>query len=798
MMQKIFRPVTWSALTRVGITVLLAALAVFFPLRLLYVALTVGENNLSNDYLVFTGPVLWIASEGLRFEELKDTCFGLQCEPMTFLLMGLGVRYFEWNIRAEIIFSVFIAMATVFLLYFSIAGITFRLERLWLLVFISAFSFSFTMMSTYTFGQSAIYSTIAFLGISLGLFAVKIWPDTWKGIFAIVIGMWISVWSYGAGMFAIPILFLGLLVGFRKTKYYLGWFFSFLLINIPYWQFLAGYKVSLTSARTFPSFFRYQWITKLLGLFFSNEVYLPYPGKQPIFSSNPLVYGFTGIMVLCLGLWLMFRHYKMRHISLFYTELALISFGLGPILLVSLFREGIAPWYIANSLPFWIGILFLYYSLITNEGISQFPIGNWVKRFAYVLLFIATVLFLHSNITYQDKIFHLLTRAPASASCLRHSLTAPTYCESLLFQWTPGYPASIERLGRPLRENGLSVYSSKQEWTLQGDFLLNSVEVFPSSEYVNPFWVDAKNIVSSWNDYHRLNLVLPSDSEITWAVQIPDQLETAEFKFSLGIFRPGNPSEYQGHAPWDLLVKVTDENKQVYVFQYELNGRDFSGDSSFLQKAIPLEQFSGQKIKISLSAMKNDTQAGDLLLQTPLIYVFTKRNPSGSVTGYQPENVLNIESPASFIQLWPPKEGEERNVLFNNMKADKHNFYKKSGDAYMTFDNGNGYCVYNSTNLFITMSVDEAISYRYGNFLLRIEDINGQMTYAQFNLPFLPDSNLHTYIYPMKLHLATSPSYIEDIVFRPLGYPDRADFRIERLGFFDTKEDLAQCLLNTK
>ena len=54
----------------------------FLPVsRLLTIVLSVGENNLSNDYLEFARPVIKIMNGELKFTEMGKTCFKGQCEP---------------------------------------------------------------------------------------------------------------------------------------------------------------------------------------------------------------------------------------------------------------------------------------------------------------------------------------------------------------------------------------------------------------------------------------------------------------------------------------------------------------------------------------------------------------------------------------------------------------------------------------------------------------------------------------------------------------------------------------------
>jgi len=112
-----------------------------------------------------------------------------------------------------------------------------------------------------------------------------------------------------------------------------------------------------------------------------------------------------------------------------------------------------------------------------------------------------------SNRDYGSKLVFLQTRTPASASCLRNYNLAPSYCEQYVFNWGVGHPGFLAQLARPLQRNDLSVFSSNEEWNLQGDWALDTVWVkFPGRPRAT--WAeDSPNRPLPFYDFRHLETV---------------------------------------------------------------------------------------------------------------------------------------------------------------------------------------------------------------------------------------------------------------------------------------------------
>ena len=231
----------------------------------------------------------------------------------------------------------------------------------------------------------------------------------------------------------------------------------------------------------------------------------------------------------------------------------LIVFSLLAIWQISLFRDGIPPWYCSISMTFWIGLLGLGYVIWTNVKVEQDQsrrpnmLASVIDRLWSVGLVVSVVLlYASSNFTYADKTVFLRTRTPASAACLRNYRNAPSYCEETLVVWPLGKTGYLPMLAQPLERHHLSVFAPHQEWTLQGDFIFDSVRIDETPNIPDIFWSADQTVTPvSWRDYRHLNLFLHTPNSISWTVSLPPNVERADFHSAIDISRstPVDPSE---------------------------------------------------------------------------------------------------------------------------------------------------------------------------------------------------------------------------------------------------------------
>jgi hypothetical protein len=780
-------------------TILIILVSLIPLYRLSAVVFTVGENNLSNDYVAFVGTIIPIINGDISLNSLGQTCFRGQCEPITFFVLAFLVKISQWNVYVELAYSLLVSFITVMIIFFSVSSITFNPKKLWIIIFVSAFSFSLTLISTFTFGQAAIYSTHALLGICLGFLSVKLFANTYKGILLLILGMIISAWSYGGGLLSIPILFIGLLIGFRTKKvFYLTWLGSLILISVPYIQYFSANETA-SSAVEFISLFRATWVINLIGLFFSNGMSFPYPGKEIIFTSNPMIYGYLGIIFLIIGVVFTLWIYGIKNIYRFYSELGLIAFGLGSAWQISVIRAGIVPWYVVNVLPFWIGLVCLYFSLVNNGEFAQRIVPWFARRSAFAFFLLVTILYIHSNIEYGDKVFHLLSRAPVSASCLRNYQKAPTYCEPFLFQWEPGNPVLIQALGNPLDMNHLSVFASSQEWSLQGDYILNSVQIYPSKSGKKPYWIDNEGNISSWSDYHRLDLVLPPTSTIEWNLDMPKDLIDAKF-LTLAKLNSVNGEEESRQSEFVVEINIStpdDGAKSVHLFSLS----NKSNSDGWIPIELPLTEFEGRRLSISITTRTiADGVPVSAVLQYPKIGLELLEAEVETVNQYYPENIVDITNKPILFQFFPADTNYPLNtyyISYNNLLFDQttnvlSNILGKNGN--ISIQNNGNFCVSNDSKFYMTVMAEKGVSANkyYSTVVFNFIATDRGTSSSQIILPFLNDGEIHTYIYPLKL--LEDPSYITGVEIIPMANNDNIDYEIHDIGFYNDGITTNRCL----
>jgi hypothetical protein len=336
-----------------------------------------------------------------------------------------------------------------------------------------------------------------------------------------------------------------------------------------------------------------------------------------------------------------------------------------------------------------------------------------------------------------------------------------------------GYPSLIYELGAPLEENKLSVYAPNQEWLLQGDYLLDTVNIYSSKSGQNPYWVNKDGNVASWADYHRLNLVLPSGSSVEWNVRLPDEADRIDLVSSL----------ITDYDTSEVEIQVGLPNSKMSRFEFNADNVDR------LPIEISIAQYAGQIVRIVISPKgENGTEA---TLDSPKIKISGDQTSSSPLDGYHPQNVIkDFEPKGNFYEIWPSRSDK---LIFDTLDAERNNFYKREGNASLRLDFEDGVCVYNETSFYIKILIDPSISSRFGKITMHLKNLEGIEEYIAFYLPYLADGNSHTYLYPLRLHLTTSPSYLDSIEIIPLQSPGVASFQIESLGLFDPRNTFDKC-----
>lgn len=478
-------------------------LALLAPARMAWIVFTVGENNLSNDY---------VARVPLVTAMLDGTCTlgtyvrnawigGGHSTVAVTPIYWASARFFAWNVRTELAVGLLIAMAALALITATLPSRT----RWLLLPLLSLLVFSTTKVSSFTFGESTIQMGLAQLGVAMGAFGFArrsdrpLAPAAWAAA-----GGVLASWSWGGGVMTWP-AFFGTFA-FRRKRSRAAWALLAAGAAAGLAQYAWILPGEIPSSPAGPAV----WSTKgrlfldVLGRPLVNEIGHADP------SLRSQVTGTAGLLVLAVMVFLLRSRLRERP-----AALVLIAWTLLVAVEIALVRTAVAPWYASPMALFWVGLV-----LLLAGGPAGLRAGGTVA-----VAFLA----LSVQPTWEDKSFYLPSRAPASAACLREWRTAPPECHDRVFQWgNAGRPNELALLGEPLEQRGLSVFGPRRTYLLQGDFAVGRVGIATSRAAA--FFSRDGRTPGDANDFHRLDLVLAPGAAVTWRVDLPKNLKEARFE----------------------------------------------------------------------------------------------------------------------------------------------------------------------------------------------------------------------------------------------------------------------------
>ena len=551
-------------------------LALAFPARMAWIVFTVGENNLSNDY---------VARVPLVTAMLDGTCTlgtyvrnawigGGHSTVAVTPIYWASARFFAWDVRVELVVGLLIAGATLALIAATLSART----RWTLLPLLSLLLFSTTKVSSLTFGESTIQMGLAQLGLAIGAFGFAR-----KGSRALALVAWLAAggvlasWSWGGGVMAWPVFFGALAV--RRVR------------SAGAWALLsAGAALGLA---------QYAWLLRPHGAGGSPGS-TPWGAKAPLFldlvgrplangighadpSIRAQVTGAFGLIALALVLVLLPAAVRSNPVSLLFAAWATLVAAE-----IALARTAVAPWYASPMAFFWVGLLVL---------LAGAPDPVRVGGILVVALLSVSVQF-----TWEDKSYYLPSRSPASAACLREWRTAPAACHARVFQWgEEGHDGELARLGEPLERLHLSVFSRGRKYLLQGDAALGRVAVATPAHAA--FLSRDGRTPGDLNDFHRLDLVLATGAAVTWRVDLPTNLKSARFETRVRA-AAGDPMLARG-----ARVTVDGEAREARVLVP-------AGERAPL--SLDLRPLAGRAVTLRIEA-EEATGAASLILEAPRI-----------------------------------------------------------------------------------------------------------------------------------------------------------------------------------
>lgn len=507
--------------------------------RVCHIILTVGGNNISNDYLDVVPVVNRIFSGQIDTSNiLNNFKVGQHVVALPIAFHLLSAYLFDWNARAELLIGVGINLIKALLLWDLVAKGHRKEWQPLIFGVVLALVFSMTQASVHFFGQACYPVSLTTLGFTIALWGISRFQNDWRGVALMLaggIGAAASMGNVPPCWFA---LFLGLvLYGYSVKRWavYVAWLAGAALSIAPYAYFAIAKPAYLSSAQHGISWI---FMVNLLGRPFSNQVGLNV-GRLPMAE----LIGIAGMVMFALALAANWRLSRWSYSAK--TSLVLCAYGLGSALMLSGVRAYVTPWYGSFAIYFWIGLIGLFMSALQTESstkpVSKGRIDQILKFSCILCLASIPVVYCMSNRSWEDKHVYLITRTPASESALRNFREAPSYIESQLFQWGDGRPKNVTNLAKAPERYQLSAFAPNQIWTLQGDFILPRVRVF-NTDQINPVrFIEDRTADHTvpWSHFEHANLYVHAPNSVSWAISLPPDLQSARLKTALTIGSPG-------------------------------------------------------------------------------------------------------------------------------------------------------------------------------------------------------------------------------------------------------------------
>lgn len=245
----------------------------------------------------------------------------------------------------------------------------------------------------------------------------------------------------------------------------------------------------------------------------------------------------------------------------FYTSLAIASFAVGNLLLTTMVRPIIAPWYGQISLWYWIGLVGMAASLLDLQTTDE-KLTSGAKILSVTTL-ISIASFCLFSPGFEDKEFFLDNRSPAYLSVLRNYQTPPPPGLLPPYKYIPLKP---ERLAKILERYHLPPFGKEDTVIFQGDCVVPGLVQFRNdgTEDSKLYFMsgDNKGIFTA-TYYKRLNLCLSGSMTVTWHVKVPDDAKVAEFTTGLWQLEP-TINKIPDVKPNVLSIEVGSNQTLVY------------------------------------------------------------------------------------------------------------------------------------------------------------------------------------------------------------------------------------------
>lgn len=734
--------------------------------RITLIVLTTGENNLSNDYLRFAYLISRILDGGYNWQNyFRDTFWNGHSLALPVLVYLAVAKFAHWNVYVEMCVGIVMGIVRLALLYDAFVHAKEHRVNWVLWPLLSALIFSVSQMNVFTFGFTNIHMMLNQLGVALGVWGLARFPHRWIGVLCVSCGGIIAALSWSGGVMAWPALFIGLILAqFRRSAHYGVWAVSGVLAALPYIVFMFLHPTSAAvKSFTIVSWLNTSFILNALGRPFVNGIGM---NAGPILLAE--LSGGGGIILAVVGILLLCTDKSRDQWTKAAPAVVLIIYSLLSIWQASMFRKSIAPWYATPAMSFWIGLLGLVYAVWnrcqdTAGALHGHKFLNGLGRLWSVgTIIVVGILYVCANVSYEDKVFHLFSRSPTSAACLRSYRTAPTYCEGYLFQWGVGQPGIVSMLGQLLEQHDLSVFAPRQRWTLQGDFILDTVRVTKTPGVQDTFWAtDLTPSPVSWAHYRHLNFFLHAPNTVEWTVTLPSNTKHAVFHSAV---TPGQLASADGMS-FEIAIFPA-EGSRVLAFS-----RQVAATQRWQPFQLSLDRYAGRTITIEITARSEDNTGGWGIYRYPYIDVSFYPASSVAETAVEPSNT-DVAAHAKLTARDLRFEVTDSSLWdvtgMVSVSGEQSVWNVVDQDPSMRYTAPFNVCLSDYTHVYVKMTASPEIAPRALQVYYLLD---GQPAFHEahsLTIPLLADGESHEYTYDLKLLNLPQQTYLTGIRLDPV------------------------------
>jgi hypothetical protein len=375
----------------------------------------------------------------------------------------------------------------------------------------------------------------------------------------------------------------------------------------------------------------------------------------------------------------------------------------------------------------------------------KFLLAQMPPLCAVGLLLFSLQSFWLTNNDLRDKHFYLDRRTAASECCLRNFKTAPTYGLRYLFGWPGAHYDQIKEMGLPLLKHQLSCFAPDQIWQLQGDFVQPTVIVGSDQRMGTNIacWVRGINCtkVRPFDDYEPLSLCLPGSASVTWNIDIPIEAHQAELKTAVCLAKTPSGIPVKDGVDSEIALLAYGRREEI-VFRQQ-----FLRPGQKEQVSVSLTKYKGMKIQIVFRNRPDGFYIDDWsIFEQPRIDLHLARPlPYEAHPDVRPVNTeLSDQFPKTTSQDRVLSLADERAWQY---KQGARLAYAPSGQESVKYKGRLDLPVLDYSQVIVTgQALDRDAAVHLRIFLSKDESYFKDVT-----LPFLPDHQLHSYGYDLKL-----------------------------------------------